>query len=380
MSTTGLGFGVLGPLLMTSDGTRMPLGAAKQRAVLAMLVINRNRPVSVGSLINAVWDEEPVPAARSSIQSYVSNLRRLLRAAGTDPNRVLASAPPGYQLSVADADCDLGRFITAMTAGVQDAAAGRFEDASGHLSAALREWRGPVLDDLREFSFVDTFASALVEDKVAVHTARAEAEIACGRPGALIGELEALTAEHPYHEPLWAQLITAYYVTERQSDALGAYRRLKTALADGLGIDPGPTISALHERILRQEPLDIKRSKHAVLTTHKQGVVRRNPEIEVAGGTILGRLRDKTGRQYPLNGAIIRIGRLDENDIVLGDNDVSRYHAVITDTGTGFVITDLRSTNGVEVQGKRIRGTAALDDGDRIRIGSQEFTVEIRSG
>jgi DNA-binding SARP family transcriptional activator len=378
MRNTGLRFGVLGPLLVTVNGTRMPLGAPKQRAVLAMLVINRNRPVSVDSLINAVWDEEPVPAARTSIQSHVSNLRRLLRTAGVDPHQVLASAPPGYQLSVADADCDLGRFITEKAAGVQAAAAGRFEDASSHLSAALREWRGPVLDDLREFSFVDAFATALVEDKVAVHTALAEAEIACGRPGAVIGELEALTAEHPYHEPLWAQLITAYYVTERQSDALRAYRRLKTGLAEGLGIDPGPTVSALHERILRQEPLGTKR---ADLITHKRNIYRpedADPEIPVPES--VARLRDKIGRQYRLNGATTRIGRLDDNDIVLDDNDVSRHHAVITDTGTGFVITDLRSTNGVEVHGRRIRGSATLDDGDRIRIGSQEFTFEIRLG
>jgi SARP family transcriptional regulator, regulator of embCAB operon len=91
-------------------------------------------------------------------------------------------------------------------------------------------------------------------------------------------------------------------------------------------------------------------------------------------------LRDNIGRQYRLNGATTRIGRLDDNDIVLDDNDVSRHHAVITDTGTGFVITDLRSTNGVEVHGKRIRGSATLVDGDRVRIGSQEFTFEIRSG
>src|SRR5262249_38121459 len=158
---------------------------------------------------------------------------------------------PGYQLSVADADCDVGRFIAQKALGLQAAAAGRFEDASNHLHAALGEWRGPVLDDLRDFVFVDAFATMLLEEKVAAHTARAEAEIACGRAGAVIGELEALTAEHPYREPLWAQLITAYYVTERQSDALGAYRRLKAILADGLGIDPGPTVSALHERILR---------------------------------------------------------------------------------------------------------------------------------
>ena len=375
MTNTGLGFGVLGPLLMTSHGVRVPVGAPKQRAVLAMLLVNRNRPVSVESLINAVWDEAPVPAARTSIQAHVSNLRRLLRTAGVDPYQVLASAPPGYQLSVEDADCDLGRFVTAKAAGIQAAAEGRSEDASSQLSAALAEWRGPVLDDLRDFAFVKSFATALMEEKLATHTALAEAEIACGRPGALIGELEALTAEHPYHEPLWAQLITAYYVTERQSDALGAYRRLKTALAEGLGIDPGPTVSALHERILRQEPLVAKR---ADLTTRKRLGVTLAPDAPIVAETIIARLRDKHGRQYRLNGATTRIGRLDKNDIVLDGEDVSRHHAVIIDTGTGFVITDLRSTNGVEVQGQRIRGNATLADGDRIRIGGHEFTFEIR--
>src|ERR1700757_2197969 len=245
MTNGGLGVGVLGPLLMTSYGVRVPVGAPKQRAVLAMLLINRNRPVSVESLINAVWGEEPVPAARTSIQAHVSNLRRLLRTAGVDPYQVLASAPPGYQLSVADADCDLGRFVTAKAAGIQAAAAGRFEDASSHLSAALAEWRGPVLDDLRDFAFVKAFATALVEDKVVAHTARAEAEIACGRGYSVISELEALTVEHPYREPLWAQLITAYYLAERQSDALEAYRRLRATLSEDLGIEPGPTLRTL---------------------------------------------------------------------------------------------------------------------------------------
>jgi DNA-binding SARP family transcriptional activator len=378
MTNSGLGFGVLGPLLMTSYGVRVPVGAPKQRAVLAMLLINRNRAVSVESLINAVWGEEPVPAARTSIQAHVSNLRRLLRTAGVDPYQVLASAPPGYQLSVADADCDLGRFVSAKAAAGQATAAGSFEEASAHLSLALAEWRGPVLDDLRDFIFVDAFATALMEDKVAAHTARAEAEIACGRAGAVIGELEVLTAEHPYREPLWAQLITAYYVTERQSDALGAYRRLKTALAEGLGIDPGPTVSALHERILRQEPLVAKQG--AALTTRKRGVFAPEPTTSsiVLPQSAAGRLRDQNGRHHPLTGAITRIGRFTDNDIVLDDTDVSRHHAVITDTGTGYVMTDLRSTNGVEVQGHRIRGSATLAEGDRIRIGGCDFIFEIR--
>jgi SARP family transcriptional regulator, regulator of embCAB operon len=380
MTNTGLGFGVLGPLLMTSYGVRVPVGAPKQRAVLAMLLINRNRPVSVESLINAVWGEEPVPAARTSIQAHVSNLRRLLRTAGVDAYQVLASAPPGYQLSVADADCDLGRFVSAKAAASQATAAGRFEEASAHLSQALAEWRGPVLDDLHDFIFVDAFATALMEEKVAAHTARAEAEIACGRAGAVIGELEVLTAEHPYREPLWAQLITAYYVTERQSDALGAYRRLKTALAEGLGIDPGPTVSALHERILRQEPLVAKQG--ATLTTRKRGVFAPEPTTSsiVLPQSAAGRLRDQNGRHYPLTGAITRIGRFTDNDIVLDDTDVSRHHAVITDTGTGYVMTDLRSTNGIEVQGHRIRGSATLVEGDRIRIGGYDFIFEIRPG
>ena len=380
MRNTGLRFGVLGPLLMTANGIQVPLGAPKQRAVLAMLVINRNRPVSVESLIDAVWDCDPVPAARTSIQSYVSTLRRLLRSAGGYPHTVLASAPPGYQLNVADADCDVGRFLAEKTAGVRAAAAGRFEEASSHLSAALGEWRGPVLDDLRDFAFVNAFATTLLEDKVATHTARAEAEIACGRANGVIGELEALTTQHPYREPLWAQLITAYYVTERQSDALGAYWRLKTALAEGLGIDPGPTVNALHQRILRQEPLGANRPKRAAQTTHKQNIVHPDPATPASGESFVARLRDKTGREYRLNGAATRIGRRDDNDIVLDDTEVSRHHAVIIDTGTGFVITDLRSTNGVEVQRRRINPNATLADGDHIRIGSCQFIFEIRSG
>jgi SARP family transcriptional regulator, regulator of embCAB operon len=378
MRNTGLGFGALGPLLITVNGVQVPLGPPKQRAVLAMLLIRCNRPVSVDSLINAVWDKDPVPAARISIQSHISTLRRLLRDAGADPYTVLASAPPGYQLNVADAHFDVGRFSAAKTAGTEAAAAGRFAEASSHLSAALAEWRGPVLDDLRGYAFTEAYATKLSEDRLATYTARAEAEIACGRADGVIGELEAITAHHPFHEPLWAQLITAYYVTERQSDALGAYRRLKTALAEGLGIDPGPTVNGLHRQILRQQPVGTKQ-----VTTHKQTAVHVDLATDgnpVASACVVARLRDRSGRQHQLNGAATRIGRQDDNDIILDDTEVSRHHAVIIDTGSAFVITDLRSTNGVEVQRRRIRGNATLTDGDRIRIGGAEFIFEISSG
>jgi DNA-binding SARP family transcriptional activator len=375
MTDKGPDFGVLGPLQIAVDGATVPLGTPKQRAVLAMLVINRNRPVGIESLITAAWEEWPPPGARASLHSYVSNLRKLLASTGADSRTALVSAPPGYRLSVADTDCDIGRFVLEKTAGVQAAAAGRFEQASRHLSAALAEWRGSVLEDLRDFQFVEAFATALMEDKMLSHTARAEAEIACGRGYAVIGELESLTTEHPYREPLWAQLITAYYLAERQSDALDAYRRLKTTLAEDLGIDPGPTVRTLYERILRQEPLD---AQQAAQSTAVDTVVSIDQRTAVSTRNAVAQLRDDSGQSYPLLAAATRIGRLADNDIVLDDANVSRHHAVVIDTGTSFVITDLRSSNGVDVAGERIRGSVTLADGDRIRIGRHEFTFEIQ--
>src|SRR6202161_3674135 len=180
---------------MSVDGIFVPLGTPKQRAVLAMLLMNRNSPVGVDRLITAVWEGWPPSGARASIHSYVSNLRKLLSGAEIDSRTVLVAAPPGYRLNLAENACDLGRFIAEKTAGVHMAASGRFEDASRHLSTALAQWRGPVLEDLRDFAFVDTFATSLVEDKIVVHTAKAEAEIACGRASGVITELEGLSIE-----------------------------------------------------------------------------------------------------------------------------------------------------------------------------------------
>ncbi|HTY33250.1 BTAD domain-containing putative transcriptional regulator [Mycobacterium sp.] len=377
MVDTRLEFGLLGPLQMSVDGDLVPLGTPKQRAVLAMLLMNRNSPVGVDRLTTALWGDSPPSGARASIHSYVSNLRKLLASFGVDSRVVLAAAPPGYRLGIPDNACDIGRFIAEKTAGAQAAAAGRFELAGRHLSAALAEWRGRVLEDLRDFGFVDTFATALVEEKILVHTAKAEAEIACGRAAAVITELEALTAEHPYREPLWAQLITAYYLTDRQSDALAAYRRVKETLADDLGIDPGPNLRDLNDRILRQEPLDVKKT---AVTTATVTLTVMDHHSMVSERDAVAYLREDSGESYALQEAATRIGRLSDNDIVLATPKVSRYHAVIVDTGSSFVINDLRSSNGVHVQRERIRRATPLHDGDHVRIGEHEFTFEIAAG
>src|SRR5262249_20233804 len=154
----------------------------------------------------------------------------------------------------------------------------------------------------------ETFARGLDDEKVVAHTVYVEAEIACGRAYAVIKELEALTTQHSYREPLWAQLITAYYLADRQSDALDTYHRLKTTLAEDLGIDPSPTVSELYERVLRQQPLDVRRAaqSHAV-DTIRWGTDKT--KIRRPSGAAL---RDAAGQHYALGGTATRIGRSHE--------------------------------------------------------------------
>jgi DNA-binding SARP family transcriptional activator len=376
MPQTGPGFGLLGPLLLLVDGTAVPLGTPKQRAVMASLVMNRNRAVAADSLINAVWGEDAPAEARASLHAYVSNLRRLLGTVGFDGRSMLEKVLPGYRLNIGELDVDLERFIRARNEGVTAATAGRFDEASRHYSAALAQWRGEVLEDLRGFDFVSVFATAMADEKIATHIALAESEIACGRAKRITGELEALVADHPFREPAWEQLMIAYYVSARQSDALGAYQRLKNILADELGIDPSPSLRQLHERILRQEPMDPKPPADTTLAGTFISLANRTA---INTGEARAQLRADSGECYPVKGVATRIGRRSDNDIVLVDPRISRHHAVIVDTGTSFVLIDARSANGVELDHSRIRGSAPLTDGCHVRIGESDFTFELAS-
>lgn len=369
-------FGLLGPLQLSVNGNAVPIGTPKQRAVLAALVMNRNRPMAADSLINAVWGEDPPSEARASLHAYVSNLRRLLSTVGFDGKTMLEKVSPGYRLNVAELDVDLGRFIHERNEGVQAATAGRFDEASRHYRAALAQWRGEMLEDLRGFDFVSAFATAMAEDRIATHIALAESEIACGRAKNTIGDLERLVAEHPFREPAWEQLMIAYYVSARQSDALDAFQRLKTVLAEELGIDPSAQLRDLHERILRQEPMDTKLGGD---TTIRATFISLANRTAIDTGKARAQLRSDSGECFEVKGVATRIGRRSDNDIALADPRVSRHHAVIIDTGTSFILIDARSANGVELDHKRIRGSAPLVDGSHVRIGDSHFRFEIKS-
>lgn len=358
--------GVLGPVQLTIDGVPQQLGGPKQRAVLAYLTINANRPVSVDALADAVWEETPPPDIRVSLHAIVSNLRKPLRDGGIDARTVLQHMGTGYRIVVADVACDVFRFRARRENGLRALAAGRFSAASAALSDSLAQWRGPVLSDLRGLGFADAYAVALDDERIGVIESRAEADIAQGRADAVVSELTLLVREHPLRESLWEQLITALYVTGRQSDALEAARRLRALLAEELGIDPSPQIRDLEARILRQDPPSL-RAVGAASATRATTIVDRSWHEPHA------LLRDRDGNVYPIAGIATRIGRLSDNDIALQDGRVSRHHALVIDNGLTYVLKDLNSSNGVFIDGQRVLDSGLLHDGTVVRIGDTEL-------
>ena len=205
----------------------------------------------------------------------------------------------------------------------------------------------------------------------------AEAEIACGQAHSVLAELETLLGEYPYEEPLWAQLITALYVTDRQTEALAACARLRKILADDHGVDPGPRIGDLQARILHQQPLDVQ---HAAKVAAIDTLTLISQSSGTSAGPVSATLVDtSTGARHPLTAGVTKIGRLADNDIVLADVDVSRHHAAIVDTRASYLIVDMHSRNGVQVDGERIKPSALLSDGSAIAIGKHRFTFQIQA-
>jgi DNA-binding SARP family transcriptional activator/DNA-binding beta-propeller fold protein YncE len=239
---------VLGALEVTVAGRPVELGGAKQRALLAVLVLHANHPVPVGRLIGELWERPPATAPKS-VQVYVSRLRRML---GGTSARILTT-PAGYLLSANVEDIDVQRFEALAAEGrsvlPNDPAA-----ASVHFHQALALWRGAPLADLASEPFARLAIPALKERQLAVLEERIEADLASGRSGGLVGDLDDLLSRNPYRERLYALLMVALYRAGRQAEALAVYQRARATLDDELGIEPGPELRRLHAAILRQDP------------------------------------------------------------------------------------------------------------------------------
>jgi DNA-binding SARP family transcriptional activator/ABC-type transport system substrate-binding protein len=241
----GMEFLVLGPVEVRIDGRPLELGGPKQRALLALLLLDANAVVSRDRLVDALWSELAPPNAQRSLDSYVSRLRSLLGA-----NRI-ERRPPGYRLRVEPGELDLARFEELLKQG--RAAAGDPAAAGELLTEALALWRGHALADLQEESLLVAEAERLEERRLRALEAHIDAELELGAGGELVAELERLVAAQPFRERLLGQLMVALYRDGRQADALAAYRAGRRRLAAELGLEPGPELRALERRILEQD-------------------------------------------------------------------------------------------------------------------------------
>jgi DNA-binding SARP family transcriptional activator len=235
---------VLGPLEVARDGESLPLGGQKQRALLALLVLNAGDVVSTDRMAEALWGDEQPRTAATSLQNFVSQLRKAL---GPD---VLATRAPGYVLRLPPGALDLDRF-DAMCAEARVADA---PDRARLLREALALWRGRPLPELEFEDWAQSDLRRLEDLRLATIEQRIEADLDLGEHARLVPELEALVSEHALREGFVRQLMLALYRSGRQVEALQAYQSARRRLVDETGIEPGPALQELHAWILRQDP------------------------------------------------------------------------------------------------------------------------------
>lgn len=298
-------FKVLGPLEVVSDGRSLPLGGVKQRAVLALLLLHANQVVATSQLLDALWPEDARPVtARKMVQNAVWGLRALLESGdgeareGTPPQ--LVTRAPGYVLRLDPERLDATRFERAVAAGRARLDAGEAAEAAVLLGDALAEWRGSALSDLAEQGVEWAELTALRQLRLDAMEDRFEAELACGRHHAVLGELTSLAEAEPLRERLCGQLMLALYRCGRQAEALSVFSKVRQALVEEYGLEPSASLQNLQQRILRHDralasPTEDRtepNAQDAPNTSDAQdaGAPRRDP----AAGRTTGRHRPAT--------------------------------------------------------------------------------------
>jgi len=261
-------FRILGPLEVVEGARTLPLGGARQRTLLALLLTRANEVVSADRLIDALWGGQPPRTAANALQYHVSQLRKALA-----PHEAIVTQEPGYVIRVGPDELDLLRFEML----VEEAQHAPPELAAQRLREALGLWRGPPLADLAHESFVAE-TLRLEELRIVALERRLDADLALGRFAELVGEIQTLVREHPLRERLRAALMRALYGSGRQAEALEVYRETRRLFVEELGIEPSPALRELEQAILRQEP-DLA-SREATAATRQRAVlvVATNPE------------------------------------------------------------------------------------------------------
>jgi len=243
-------FRILGPLEVEDGGRLVDLGGARERVLLARLLISANLAVPAERLAVDLWSGEPPAHWLPTLRVYISRLRRAL---GPGAAAVLTE-PPGYRLRLAAGQLDADTFERLVAAARRDLADGRPEAAAAGLHRALGLWRGPALSDAADLPFARADAARLEEARLSAVEDWVEAELGSGRHASMAAELDGLVTSYPLRERLRGQRMRALYRCGRQADALRAYRELRAYLGEELGLEPSAALRELESAILRQDP------------------------------------------------------------------------------------------------------------------------------
>lgn len=236
-------FRLLGPLEVVSSGDQIAVTAARQQAVLAYMLLEAGRVVSVDRIVDVLWGDRPPKTARSQVQITVSGLRQRLGG------RVIVTQFPGYAIKVPPESIDLAYFEKLLDSGARAAAGQCLPEAVRAFRAALALWRGPALEGVQSEA-LRNMAIRLNESRVSVIQDCLAIELQLGRHREMIGELTELVAEHPLNERFRGQLMLALYYSGRQADALSVFRDGREVLREELGLDPHFELRQLEEAIL----------------------------------------------------------------------------------------------------------------------------------
>lgn len=244
-------FEVLGPVRIRTRRREIAIAANRQRALLAMLLLQANRTVPAERLVDALWAEDPPRDARSQLHGCVYRLRKQLAAGGAS-GRVIVTEPNGYRAHVDVKSVDLLEFRAQVTEARSAAKEGRHGAARDAYRAGLALWRGPALAGI-DSDEVRQAAAAVDEERAQALEDCLDLELSLGGAGELVGELTELVHQYPYREGLHAALMLALYRADRPAEALAAYQRVRAALVTELGQEPGPALRELHQHILTED-------------------------------------------------------------------------------------------------------------------------------
>jgi DNA-binding SARP family transcriptional activator len=244
-------FRILGPLEIAAEAERLELGGTRQQIVIAMLLLNANRVVTLDRLLEAIYGEDLPPTARSQAQISISSLRRLF--ASRSREAIISTREHGYVIQVDSGRLDFQQFDELVSAARGARDANHLEQAVASYRDALRLWRGPALDGI-DSQLVRAAASRLDEQRIATNEDRVDLELQLGRHHELVGELTELVDEFPLREQLRGQLMLALYRCDRTAEALQVYRQARRTMIDELGIEPGERLQHLEHAILTADP------------------------------------------------------------------------------------------------------------------------------